>query len=136
MGQIQPIVIKDAAATPADHTFTPQVAQKASEPAVWYERVNGTPLGYNRITALVTTRINAPSKVSIVIAKPELATFAVGCCVDTSTPQVSYTEFANISFSLPAQSSLQNRKDILAFAKNLLANVQITKMVEDLEPAY
>lgn len=136
MSSIKNIVLKDGLATPVDHTFVPNSAQKANEPAVWLEKSAGSPLGYFRITAKVDAQTTKASKVSIVISTPHLAVSGQNCCVGQNTPQVSYTEFANLSFSLPPSSTVQTRTDILAYAKNLLANADIAKMVIDLEPAY
>ena len=136
MPAISNIVIKDGAATPVDHTFVPSTAQKGNDPAVWLEKSAGSPLGYFRITAKVDAQVNKPSKVTIVIATPHLAVFGANCCVDQNTPQVPYTEFFNGSFSLPPGSTVQTRKDILAYAKNLLALPLMSSMVVDLEPAY
>ena len=134
--QIKNLVLKDGQATPADHTFTPQTSQKGTAPAEWLERNSGSPIGYNRVTALVSASQSGVSKVSLVIATPKLQSLGAGCCVDQNTPQVSFTEFANIVFKLPASSTIQDRKDILALAKNLLASDQVVAMVENLEPAY
>lgn len=136
MSAIASIVIKDGQTTPVDHTFTPNATQRGNEPAVWYERVSGTPLGYNRITARVDVKNNGTSKVTLVIATPSLAVISAGCCVDENTPQVSYTEFANISFSIPSASTVATRKNILAFAKNILGLAVVSAMVVDLEPVY
>lgn len=129
------IVIKDGAAVPADHTFTPYSTQTSKDaPAVWYERSGSTPLGWRRITLSVTAVVNGISKVRIVISDPVLAQANANCCVDQNTPLVSYTDFANISFSIPFQATVDNRKDILAYAKNLLGHNIITSAVVDLQP--
>lgn len=136
MPQIKNISIADGQATPATKLFTPVTSQKDSSPAVWYERSASSPLGYRRITLFVKADVKGVSKVRLVIADPVLATFGANCCVDASTPQVAYTDFFDATFSLPATSTLGGRKDILAYAKNLLANEFVIAAVENLEPAY
>lgn len=129
------IVIKDGLATPADHTFTPYTPQKdASSPAMWYERSGATPLGWRRITLSVDAQVKGISKVRIVISDPVLANLSQGCCVDQNTPAVSYTDFANIQFNMPYNSTDQNRKDILAYAKNILGLAIISDAVVNLQP--
>ena len=129
------IVIKDGQATPADHTFTPYQPQQGSTPAVWYERSGASPLGWRRITLSVDTQVKGISKVRIVISDPVLANLSQGCCVDQNTPAVSYTDFANIQFNLPYSATDANRKDILAYAKNILAHATIVDAVVSLQPA-
>lgn len=136
MPTISQIVLADGQATPANKTFTPVTSQKGDSPAVWYERSASSPLGYRRLTIFVTAKTNAVSKVRIVIADPVLASFGANCCIDSNTPQVSYTDFFDCTFSLPASSTLANRKDILAYAKNVLANAFVIAAVENLEPAF
>lgn len=129
------IVIKDGQAAPADHIFTPYQPQQGSTPAVWYERSGTSPLGWRRITLSVDTQVKGISKVRIVISDPVLANLSQGCCVDQNTPAVSYTDFANIQFNLPYSATDANRKDILAYAKNILTNASIVDAVVSLQPA-
>lgn len=135
---MQQIVIKDGATTPTDHTFTPYTPQmgslKSVTPAVWYERSGTSPLGWRRITMSVEVNVSGISKVRIVISDPVLAAIDNNCCVDANTPVVSYTDFANIVFSLPFKATESNRKDILAFAKNLLGNSVVTDAIVNLLP--
>lgn len=129
------IVIKDGQATPVDHTFTPYQPQQGNNTAaIWYERSGTTPLGWRRITLSVDTQVKGISKVRIVISDPVLANLSQGCCVDQNTPAVSYTDFANISFNLPYNATDANRKDILAYAKNLLGHAVVTDAVVNLQP--
>lgn len=130
------IVIKDGLPAPADHTFAPyQPQQGADNPSVWYERATTSPLGWRRITLSVKAVPNGISKVRIVVSDPVLQSIDNKCCVDANTPVVSYTDFANISFNLPFNATEQNRKDILAYAKNLLGTTIISDAVVNLLPA-
>lgn len=130
------IVIMDGLPTPADHTFTPYQPQNGKNtPAIWYERSASTPLGWRRITLSVEAVVSGISKVRIVVSDPVLTAIDNKCCIDANTPAVSYTDFANISFSVPFQSTEQNRKDILAYAKNLLGTTTIFDAVVNLLPS-
>lgn len=135
MPAITALVLADGQSTPANKTFTPSTAQKGAEPAVWLEKSSGNSLGFRRITLSVVAD-KAINRVKIVIADPVLANPSQGCCVDANTPAVSYTDFANISFNIPASASVANRKDILAYAKNLLGHAIVTAAVVDLEPTW
>lgn len=136
MAQIANIVLADGQTTPANHTFEPYISQKADKPAIWYNKEATSPLGYRRVTLYVDFKQSGISKVRIVISDPVLASLPSGCCVDQNTPQVSYTDFFDGTFSLPAGSTIQNRKDILAFAKNLLNQSVMTDAVVNLTPAF
>jgi len=51
-------------------------------------------------------------------------------------PTIAYTSVASLEFVLPARSSLQDRKDILAYIKNSLSNASVVSLVQDLEAIY
>lgn len=129
MSKIQPIVIADGASAPASKTFDPVRPQQGDISAVWTNKDTESPLGYRRITLVNKVRNDGGSKVDITIADPVLAVVNGACCVDKNMPAVSYTDFANISFVIPAGATTSNRKDILAFAKNLLADAQVVDVV-------
>lgn len=135
MSQIVDISLADGQSTPAGHLFTAYQPQNGSGPAIWQNTEAQTPAGYRRITLSVSQQsVGRPVKVRVVISDPVLASIPTGCCVDSNIPQVSYTDFFDATFSLPYSSTLQNRKDILAFAKNFLANSVVTSAVTNLEP--
>lgn len=136
MPSINNITIADGQATPANHTFSPYTAQRAREPAVWLNKESSTMVGARRITLSVNERTTGGFKVIVKIEDPVLASVAAGCCVDANTPKISYTDLANIEFSLPAGSTVANRKDILAYAKNLLGHAVMVSAVVDLEPQF
>lgn len=136
MPSIALLQLKDGQATPVNHDFTPQSSQIGDQPAVWYNREANTPLGYRRVTLSVKAVTNGVSKVRVVIADPILVNPSSACCIDKSTPQVSYTDFFDATFSVPFQSSAANRADILAYAKNMLASDFISQAVLKLEPTY
>lgn len=136
MPNIQPIVIADGATAPASKTFDPTRPQQGDLAAVWTNKDTANPLGYRRITLVNKVRQDGGSKVDITIADPVLAIVDGACCVDKNVPAVSYTDFANISFVIPIGSTVQDRKDILAFAKNLLSNPQVIATVVNNEVIY
>lgn len=136
MPSIQPITIADGQSTPANKTFTPYTAQRGTEPAVWLNKEATTMVGARRISISVREKATSGYKVQIKIEDPVLAVLGAGCCVDANTPKVSYTDLVNIEFSLPAGSTIANRKDILAFAKNLLGHAASSAAVVDLEPQF
>lgn len=136
MAAIANIVLADGQTTPANKTFVPFIAQVGIAPAVWYEKSAANPLGYRRITLSVNFKPNGVSKVRLQISDPVLASFGANCCVDTNTPVVSYTDIFDATFSLPSSSTQANRKDILAYAKNMLGTTVMQEAVWDLSPVF
>jgi hypothetical protein len=49
-------------------------------------------------------------------------------------PKVAFNLFGKVEFVVPNRASLQNRKDILAYVKNLLAATVISDTVVDYNP--
>lgn len=126
--QITAVTLADGQTTPVNKTFDVGSAQMGSTtPATWYERSAGSFAGYRVLTQLVR-RANGSksSKVSLRLVDPKLA-------VDGT---VSYSTFVNIEFTLPDTCNLQDRKDILAFAKNFLGTTMAQSAVHDTSPAY
>lgn len=54
----------------------------------------------------------------------------------TPKPKVAYNLFSREQFVLPARSSLAERKDILAFSKNLNSHVVMQNAVWNFEPVW
>lgn len=129
MGQIANLILKDGASTSVDVTFSPQMPQVGETPAQWLNKDALSPIGYRKVTVFVKAQVSGMSKVTIKIEDPKLST------VD-AIPTVGYfTSFIG-TFNLPATSRMQDRKDILAFAKNLLGHAVLASAVVDLEPVY
>jgi hypothetical protein len=54
----------------------------------------------------------------------------------TPSPKVAYSLIGKVEMVLPNRSTLQNRKDLQAFIKNLMAQAVITKVVEEYERPF
>jgi hypothetical protein len=139
--------INDGLATPVAHTFSP-IGIDANQVASFQDKVSGIPLGFGKIA----TSLRAPSsgglqpgvnsaksvyraRLKIDIPVLEVTSPSTGSGIQPA-PTVAYTAIANIEFVIPARSSLQDRKDILAFAKNLLADNHATNLVVNLESVW
>lgn len=136
MAQIANITLADGQTTPANHTFEPMNAQNGDSPALWLNKEATSNIGYRKITLSVKYVANGISKVRVVIADPVLATPSAGCCVDQNTPAIAYTDFFDATFTIPFAATLQNKKDILAYAKNLLGTAVMTDAVVNMAPAW
>lgn len=136
MSTLADIVLADGQTTPVNHTFVGYQPQNGSSPALWQNTEAASPVGWRRITLSVTQpkAVSGSVKIRIVISDPVLAVTPSGCCVDANIPKVSYTDFFDATFSVPYSSTLQNRKDILAYAKNFLSQSIVTSALQNLEP--
>lgn len=137
MPAIGTITINDGAATPVAHNFTPSGI--SGDVAKYDDRSGGISVGFPRITISSA----APSKTSrlykarVKVVLPVLENIA-GTSSNgfTPAPVKAYDLTADMTFILPERSTQQNRKDLLAFAKNLLANAVVTSVVQDNEVVY
>ncbi len=136
MAQIANLILADGQATPANHTFVPMQPQTGITPSQWLNKEAASNIGYRKVSMFVKYVSNGTSKVTIRIADPVLASVPAGCCVDTNTPQVAYSTFFECTFSVPYGATLQNKKDILAYARNLLGTQVVTDAVVDMTPAW
>lgn len=139
MPAIGNVVINDGATTPLAHTFGPAGIEGIV--ASYADRSSGIPVGY--FTMDVSLRKPSPKS----IEKMYKATFRIKTPIlevtspSTATgiqpaPTVGYNPMCDVSFWLPERSSLQNRKDLRALVKNLLADAVVTALVENLESVY
>jgi hypothetical protein len=147
MTAIANLVLNDGQATPVARTFNPTVA--ALNRAVWQDRSSGILTGMP--TVILTSRLPGVIPITGKDAKGSSDMFKVMASikipvmevVSNSTysglapaPQIAYTLSAKLEFMIPARCTLQNRKDIQAFAANLLANSQFTTLLTNFEAPY
>jgi hypothetical protein len=132
MPDIANIVINDGQATPVAHTFAP--AAQGERGSLFQDRSGGISVGYPTISVNTVP----PSKTSHLYKTRVKVSLPIMENVTNSTvsgiapaPTLSYTMTADMTFFMPDRSSLQNRKDIIAYAKNSLANALIAAVLED-----
>jgi hypothetical protein len=139
MPAIGTITINDGAGTPAATAFAPVGISGIT--ASHADRGGGIPVGF----PTVDVSLRNPSKESR--EKMYLATFRVKYPVmdvtspSTGTgiqpaPSVGYTLIGEVKMWLPERSTLQDRKHIRAFIKNLMSDAVTTNLVETLENVY
>lgn len=137
MSNIAPLVLLDGQTTPVAKTFAPTVASMDS--AMWQDRSGGIYTGMPTIVLssrrpvkgsdLFKVRATVKLPVMEVVSNTSYAGIA-------PAPTISYTMMANVEIITPSRSTLQNRKDIVSFTKNLLADVQLTNLVYNFESPY
>ncbi len=137
MPAVTPLTINDGQATPVAHTFGvgPLIGTKAQ----YYDRSGGVSIGYPNImidAAQPTGRSNLfKTRVKIVVPVLEVVNASTYNGI-TPAPTKAYDLTFDGVFIIPARAALAQRKDLLAYVKNTLANAVITAVVETQETIY
>lgn len=128
MPQIAALILADGQTTPINHTFSVAAGQMGEQsPAAWRDTSQGTYNGSKRITALVRRSGSGNStRLVVKITDP----------VVLSDNTIQHTTLFSGEFVLPDTATLQNKKDILAYAKNFFSSALFTEMVTDTSPAF
>lgn len=133
MAAIANLVLADGQATPVNKTFVPMDANSGL--ATWTERSGGISIGMPVSTLSVTMGAEV-NKVKAKVSVPVLEVISGSDGGYTPSPKVAYTVSGVVEFSFPNRATLQNRKDVRAFVRNLLADAVIQKAVEEFERPY
>lgn len=141
MAAIANIVINDGQTTPVAHTFAP--AKTQADMALLEDRTAGIYIGYNKLTFMLT-RPTGPSKeatrnlkLSVKIETPKLETVSNNTVSGIApAPTISYRPVVELICTFPERSSLQDRKDLQAYIKNVLSNSFVTDAFEKYELPY
>lgn len=144
MSAVANIVLSDAQATPVAHTFVP-IGQDAKGTWWFEDQSASSSIGYNRISMLLKRAGNpAPgsnagdrvNRVLVGLHTPKLETLSNNSAGLTPPATVAYIPRCNIEMIIPDRAALQDRKDLRKFAQFLLAETQLTAMVETLQGVY
>jgi hypothetical protein len=138
MTAIAALTLADGQATPVNKTFSP-VNIDQSGVARWADRSGGIALGYPSVTfsSRAPTKGSRSYKVNAKVVVPVLEQTSASTATGIQpAPTLSYSLLANVEFVIPERSTLQNRKDLLAYLRNYLANAVITSGVQDFESVY
>lgn len=135
MAQISQLSLADGQTTPASHVFKPTLPQQGSTPAQWVNAESATLVGNRKVTLRVAERQNK-YEVEVRVTDPVLSVISETCCDMQNVPAVAYTNTFSGTFTIAKSATLQNRKDILAYAKDILAAAAIVSAVEDLEQVW
>lgn len=131
------ITLNDGASTPVAHVFDPATLNGLQ--STFADRSGGISVGFPTVTILssVPTKTSRLYKVRAKIVMPvmEVVNSSTYSGI-TPAPTKAYDMTCVIEFFMPERSTLQQRKDIRAFAKNFLAHATATSLVETLETVY
>lgn len=135
MAAITTLVLADGASPPANHAFVPMSPQVGDSPAEWQNVETETLIGSRKVTLRVRA-VNGNYEVTAKISDPVLSAIPDDCCTPQNVPAVAYTSIAELKFRLPSASTLVSRKNILAFAKNLLASAPLSDAVLQIQKTW
>lgn len=138
MGNLANIVLNNGVATPVAHTFEPAGRDVNGVPQ-FNDKLLGVALAYPQLSLSLRrpTKTNRNYKVMGKIIVPTLEA-ATGVNSQGFTPPaaIAYATMGVFEFVIPERSTLAERKDVLAYVKNALANALIASMVTDYVDLY
>lgn len=132
------LALPDGQATPVTKNFTANgsFAQAAGgQLASWMDKSSGIAIGFPAITLLVRMSANK-TDVRKKIVLPTLEVISGSDGGYTPSPKVAYNNVADESFVLPNRGTLAERKNLLAFSKNMNADAVMQNAVWNLEPVW
>lgn len=129
MPAIATLAINDGQAAPVSHNFDPVTTDGSL--AKWADRSPTIPAGFRTISHEVLGPQNGRTvhKITCGYYVPVVATVAG---VDTV---VRYSS-AQVILNIAPDSLIQERKDLLAYVANFLANATVKTSIQNLEPFY
>lgn len=129
MPALAALTINDGQASPAAHTFNPVSTDGAK--AQWADRAPAIPAGYLSISHEVAPPSGSRTvyRIQAGYMMPVLAT------VDGVLQAVRYSS-AQVTLNIHPDSTLQERKDLLAYVANSLGLAGWKTTVENLEPYW
>jgi len=129
MPAIASLSINDGLATPVAHTYAPVTTDGAK--AQWADRSPTVPAGFRTISQ----EVKEPSGSRTVYTIEAGFMFPVVATVDGTDTVVRYNS-GSVKLNIHPNSTLQERKDTMAYVSNFLANATVKTSVENLEPFY
>lgn len=144
MSAVSNITLNDAQATPVLHTFVP-LGPDNSGVWWWEDQTGSAAIGYNKISMKLSRPAPATDgqnsgtraiRVKIGIHTPKLETLSNNSAGLTPPPQVAYVPRVFVEFVMSERASLQDRKDLRKYADFLMAEAQLTDMVENLRNVF
>lgn len=129
MPAIAALSINDGQTTPVAHSFAPVTTD--GETAKWADRSPTIPAGYKTLSIDVS-----PPNGSRTVYRHTLGLMDPTVVTVNSVDQVVRYNSAQLVLNFHPESTLQERKNLLAYVTNSLANANVKTSVENLEPFY
>lgn len=137
MPAIAAITLLDGASTPVSHTFSP--VNIVGDVAKLADRSGGIALGFPIVTQSIRQPGNGLRTYKVVqrIVVPTLEVTSPSTATGIQpAPTLAYNCMVNIEYILPERSTLQERKNLLAYAKNLSTHANTTAAIENFDAYY
>lgn len=129
MPAIAALTINDGATSPVAHTFNPVTTNGSG--AQWADRSPSIATGFR----LVSHEVLPPSGARTVYRITMGFKFPTVATID-SVDQVVRYDSAQVVLNIHPDSTLQDRKDMLAYVANSLGLASVKSSVENIEPFY
>lgn len=132
------LVLADGQTTPVNKTFTNRgsaVQSDGGQMATWKDISGGMQIGMPTITLMVRESASK-TDVDKRIILPTLETISGSDGGYTPSPKVAYNHMSREQFVLPARGVLAERKNLLAFSKNLNSHAVMQNAVHNLESTW
>lgn len=129
MTAIATLSINDGATTPVAHSFVPVTTDGAT--AKWADKVSGVPIGYSTIS----WEIREPKTATAAYRALGNFNFPITATVNGVLTKVRNSS-AQVFINLAQDSTDQERKDVLAYISNFLANATVKSSVQNVEPFF
>lgn len=131
MPDISTIVVPDAATTPVNHTFNKLKVN--GDAALFLEQSNASSLGYwplaISLRAPVAGQVQKMHRATVELSIPVVTTETVN---GVGRPKLEYTMRFKGEFAIPAEATLQNRKDLRKISVGILNDAAVVGIVESL----
>jgi hypothetical protein len=127
MPAVAALTIADGLASPANHTYSPQ--SQESGKITWEDRAPGVPAGYPAISHEIRRAGTGNLTVNQVKVGFNLPTLGSG----ETAQKVIRNSSGQILLNLHPESTLQERKDLLAYMANFLGIASVKTSVNDVE---
>lgn len=125
------ISLNDGLATPVAHSFA--VKTNDNGVSVYEDRVVGVPTGYSKIIARISETTDQRT-VKFDILVPVLEAVSGANTQGYAPPaKVAYQAIGKVEFRTSMRSTLQQRKDLVAYVKNLVSTSLVSSVVVDTE---
>lgn len=134
MSNLSDIIVNDGKSTPVAHTFKPASIKDGI--ATFEDRVSGIAIAYPRFKFSMRDPISPSgaykhkTRLSLPVLKAATGANAQGY---TASPSVSHAFFGNLDLNIPALSTLDERKDFLAYMRNMINHATFADQVLNYE---
>ena len=131
MANFAKIILNDGLATPVAHTF--DIKTNDNGVSIYEDRASGVPVGYSKLIARISeTKEQRTVKIDILVPVLEAVS---GANTQGFTPpaKVAYQNIGKFEFRTSSRSTLQQRKDLVAFMQNAINLELVSSLVADTE---